>query len=143
MDEDKQDRKVRVIDRRWFNAEGEPRGTDPGLASGVPPKATDQPAPPERPSAPRDDKGTTLEGSSEHRGEAGFVDLVDFFAQQALAFLSGEVPGRPRDPDTARYLIDLLGVVQEKSVGQLTTEEHRYLEDVLFQLRSLFVASVR
>ncbi len=140
MDEDKQHRKVRIIDRRWLDAEGEPREAEPSSAQGVAPTATEQPAPSE---GPRVELGAAPEGPADRNGQVGFVDLVDFFAQQALTFLAGDVPGRSRDPETARYLIDLLGVVQAKSVGQLTTEEHRYLEDVLFQLRSLFVASVR
>lgn len=143
MDEEKQDRKVRVIDRRWLNAAGEPREAEPSSPRGVPPETTGQPAPPGQPNGLRTEEHPPQEAPGERHGQVCFVDLVDFLAQQGLAFLAGDVPGRSRDPETARYLIDLLGVVQAKSAGQLTTEEHRYLEDVLFQLRSLFVASVR
>ena len=73
----------------------------------------------------------------------GIGDIVDLLAQQAMAFLSGQVPGRGRDPATARYFIDLLGVLKEKTAGRLTLEETNFLDDVLYQLRSLFVAATR
>ncbi|MCX7894539.1 MAG: DUF1844 domain-containing protein [Thermoanaerobaculum sp.] len=143
-DEAKTPKTVKVIDRRWFTPDGELRQDLP-------------PAPPPTPAAPQPSPQPqgTASGQQETR-ESGkgrgtvhvpnrlsFFDLVDFFAQQALALLSGQIPGRGRDPDTARYFIDLLGVVQEKSTGQLTPEEARYLDDVLFQLRALYVQSGR
>ena len=73
----------------------------------------------------------------------GVSDIVDLLAQQAAAFLSGQVPGRGRDPATARYFIDLLGVLKAKTAGRLTLEETNFLDDVLYQLRSLFVAATR
>jgi hypothetical protein len=86
---------------------------------------------------------TSTAAPGEPSPEVGFLDLVDFLAQQAVALLSGQIPGRGRDPGMARFFIDLLGVVQEKTSGQLAPEETRYLEDVLYQLRSLFVAAIR
>lgn len=130
--------KVRVVDRRRFTADGE----------AIEPEAT---PPPEPPSPRADDHANAPPPAAEpaeqeppHQPAAvGFLDLVDFFAQQAEALLSGQIPGRGRDPQTARFFIDLLAVVQDKTAGQLSSEEARYLEDVLFQLRSLFVAATR
>ena len=153
MADEIKDDKVRVVDRRWFTAEGEPRDDAPAAPAEAapssphdtpPPEAASAPPPP-APSAGPEARGAhppTI-GADEPPSEVGFLDLVDFLAQQALALLSGQIPGRGRDPAMARFFIDLLGVVQEKTSGQLAPEETRYLEDVLFQLRSLFVAATR
>ncbi len=133
---DEKEERVKVVDRRRFTVDGDvidPAAAAPGPAAATaaerpaaPPRAAEEPPAPAPPPP-----------------AIGFLDLVDFLAQQAVALLSGQVPGRGRDPQTARFFIDLLGVVQEKSAGQLTGEEARYLEDVLYQLRSLFVAATR
>jgi len=133
--DEKKDDKVRVVDRRWFKADGELKDSAPPEPTAPPPQSS--PAP-----EPKDPQGMT--GSTDQLpSKVGFLDLVDFLAQQAVALLSGQVPGRGRDPGTARFFIDLLGVVQEKTAGQLAPEENRYLEDILYQLRSLFVAATR
>ena len=138
MADERKDDKVRVVDRRWFDEHGE-------LKDPKPPESVIPPPPP--PTAPPVPEPTEPQGAVPDTGQlppkAGFPDLVDFLAQQAVALLSGQVPGRGRDPSTARFFIDLLGVVQEKTAGQLAPEENRYLEDILYQLRSLFVAATR
>jgi hypothetical protein len=140
--EEKPKKPVKVIDRRWFTKEGELRDDLPEIP----------PPPPEPPKAQESTQSTSPSPTQETDKARGavhfpnrltFFDLVDFFAQQALALLSGKVPGRGRDAETARYFIDLLGVVQEKTAGQLTPEEARYVDDVLFQLRALYVQASR
>jgi hypothetical protein len=133
--DEKNDDKVRVVDRRWFSADGE-------LKNPAPPEPTAPPPPSPPAPAPTDSQGTP-DSPDQPPSKVGFLDLVDFLAQQAVALLSGQVPGRGRDPGAARFFIDLLGVVQEKTAGQLAPEENRYLEDILYQLRSLFVAATR
>lgn len=127
--------KMKVVDRRRFTVGGEE--IEPAATAGPAPAAEEPPAisPPhaaEKPPEPASPPPAI-----------GFLDLVDFLAQQAAALLSGQIPGRGRDPQTARFFIDLLAVVQEKTAGQLSGEEARYIEDVLYQLRSLFVAATR
>lgn len=154
--------KVRVIDRRRFTAEGEMRAPESVPAAEPRPEATRPvaaaPAEPE-PAPEREHAHTAAEPQptfdqalgSEAEPVApgalpsgpGIGDIVDLLAQQAMAFLSGQVPGRGRDPATARYFIDLLGVLKEKTAGRLTLEETNFLDDVLYQLRSLFVAATR
>ena len=135
MADEKKEDKVRVVDRRWFSADGELK--DPATPEPTAPRPPSPPGP-----APTDSQGTPAD-PEQPPSKVGFLDLVDFLAQQAVALLSGQVPGRGRDPGTARFFIDLLGVVQEKTAGQLAPEENRYLEDILYQLRSLFVAATR
>lgn len=135
---DESEGRVKVVDRRWFTAAGELKDAGTPEQPSTPPPPSDPPPAQARPPEP---------AAEENRGPApssvGLLDLVDFLAQQAAALLSGQVPGRGRDPETARFFIDLLGVVQDKTAGQVTTEEASYVEDVLYQLRSLFVAATR
>ena len=70
---------------------------------------------------------------------ASFLEIIQYFAIQAIQFL-GEMPlneaGERRVmPREAKHFIDLLGILQEKTRGNLTPEESRYLEDFLADLR--------
>lgn len=73
-----------------------------------------------------------------------FAAFVVSLAQSALMHL-GEVnnpgTGKPQ-PDLllARNTIDLLGMLEQKTKGNLDEEETKLLETILFDLRSKFVA---
>ena len=47
-----------------------------------------------------------------------------------------------RDLDLAQETIDLLALLQEKTRGNLTTEEDRFLGALLYDLRLRFVQSM-
>lgn len=73
-----------------------------------------------------------------------FSAFIVSLAQSALMHL-GDTP----DPDTgrsaphlglARNTIDLLGLMQEKTKGNLDEEEQKLLESLLYDLRTRFVA---
>jgi len=69
--------------------------------------------------------------------------LVSSLSMQALMAL-GEIPhpetGQPElHPEEAKSLIDILGMLEEKTRGNLTPEETRLLGDTLYQLRLRFV----
>lgn len=56
----------------------------------------------------------------------------------------GEEKDRPQpNLPLARHSIDLLGVLQEKTRGNLTLEEQRYLENSLTELRFRFVQAAQ
>jgi len=74
-----------------------------------------------------------------------FSTLVVSLSQTALVHL-GEAPHPetgdkhpPRDLPLARQTIDLLGILQEKTKGNLTGDEERLLDQVLYDLRLRFV----
>jgi hypothetical protein len=74
-----------------------------------------------------------------------FSTLVLSLSQTALVHL-GEAsdPSEPgagehADLGLARQTIDLLGVLQEKTKGNLTGEEERLLDQLLYDLRMKFV----
>lgn len=75
---------------------------------------------------------------------ASFSFLVASLATQAMAAL-GAIPGDDGQPmeinlDYAKHFIDLLGVLEEKTKGNLTDEEKKSLGDALHQMRMLFVS---
>lgn len=75
---------------------------------------------------------------------ASFEFLVSGMATQAVAAM-GQLPGDDDKPlpvrlDYARHYIDLLGVIESKTAGNLTDSEQKFLQNTLHQLRMLFVA---
>ena len=86
-------------------------------------------------------------GGPESMPPADFRSLVGVLASQALSGL-----GMYGDPDTkrivvdlpaSRFAIDLLGVLEEKTKGNLGAEEATELKEVLAELRARFVHFAR
>ncbi len=73
--------------------------------------------------------------------EASFLMLVASLSAQAghhLGMGPGEVEGK-LDLPIAKYTIDLLNILADKTEGNLTEEEKGYLDSQLFGLRMRFV----
>lgn len=75
--------------------------------------------------------------------EASFLELVQPLEIQALQFL-GEVPmtrgGERRTmPKWAKHVIDLLGILEDRTRGNLADDEKKYLETVLHELRMRYL----
>jgi hypothetical protein len=75
--------------------------------------------------------------------EASFATIVQSHMTQAMFYL-GElaVPGQPPvlNLDMAKHHLDLLRVLEEKTVNNLTEDEQRLLDHALYDLRTRFVA---
>lgn len=76
--------------------------------------------------------------------EASFELLVTTFVTEAMVALgqfphpgTGEIEA---DPEHAKFAIDMLEVIAEKTKGNLSPGEAQGLEDILHQLRMAFVA---
>ena len=79
--------------------------------------------------------------------EASFLGLVVELALRVL-FALGEMPNpltgtQEVDLPAARYTIDLLGVLEEKTSGNLSSEESAALVELLARLRMTYVHHVR
>lgn len=78
--------------------------------------------------------------------EASLAGLVQTLMTQALFYL-GELGTRSGqtvvDLDMAKLQIDLLGVLEEKTKGNLTEEEKQLLDTALYEVRMRFVAVAR
>jgi len=125
----------KVVDRRTFTSEGErvagqaERGQEPEPRSQVQQDAS--------PSAVLESEPTLSEDS------ARFATLVSYLSTTAM-FQLGLLPGPggeylPPDLANGRRTIDLLEVLQEKTHGNLSEEEAKLLDEVLYELRMSFV----
>lgn len=77
------------------------------------------------------------------QGPATFDDLIKMLASQALLYL-GAIPDPESGkailaPDAAKMNIDMLGILQEKTKGNLTDEEQKMLDSFVSELRMQFV----
>ena len=153
---------IKVTDKRMFTADGELREEyrDLAEAAAAPagldeaPAGEPEPAPVrESPIAATPDQPPAGEPESPPRlalphlgpGAAGtpqFFDLVAALAEPASLYLGdvtlpdGQVA---EDLEMARFHIDLLGVLAEKTVARLNAEEARFLDEVLYRLRLRYV----
>ena len=75
--------------------------------------------------------------------EANFTSLIFSLSSSALVNL-GEVPDpntgkKQKDLQIAKHTIDIIAMLKEKTVGNLTEEEDKFLEAVLADIRWRFV----
>lgn len=74
---------------------------------------------------------------------ADFRTLVGMLASQALMYMGGVADPQTGkamfDPEASTHLIELLGVLEEKTKGNLTEEEGQELSGVVHELRQQFV----
>ena len=69
------------------------------------------------------------------------VTSIGMQAMMALGQIADPHSGKAiYHPDLARHHIDTLGILQEKTSGNLSREEDATLENLLFQLRQLYVS---
>jgi hypothetical protein len=128
----------KVADRRRF-AQG----------SGEPIEAADksEPAPEESASNPDSAAGEKPTAPSDNLAEINFSTFVISLSTQALMHL-GEIPSPltgkvERDFAVAKQMIDILGMLKDKSRGNLDEQEARLMEDVLYDLRMRYVEVIK
>jgi hypothetical protein len=86
---------------------------------------------------------------SQPRGlpEATFISLINMLAVEAAMHLGLiETPGEAApgiDLEAARHMIDMLGVLEQKTRGNLSPDEDKLLENILADLRMQYVALSR
>jgi hypothetical protein len=152
-DDNQEEVTFKVADRRKFNADG-------SLKEGVTlepekPRSAPKPAEPvsaasttdiEEPSMSDDAIGeeTEIPGADD---PASFVNFLSTLATNAAASL-GAVPHpatgkRSLDLDTGKYWLDILGMLRDKTKGNLHSQESRLLEGLLADLRMQYVQLVR
>ena len=75
---------------------------------------------------------------------ASFSDFLIWLATM-IAVQFGDLPhpetGQPLEPNlpAARHFIDIMGMLQEKTAGNLTPQEEKLIDDLLFELRKRFL----
>lgn len=152
--------KIKVTDRRLFDLDGELReeyaseDSEPSEPAPAPaevasqrrvaPTADSHAAAPEEPA---DERPTPEAGPSESwdvdpDGAAGFVDLVASLAEPIALFLGdAQLPGgeSAKDLGRARFYIDLLKVLRDKTKGNLSAQEDALLSDLIYRLQLRYV----
>ncbi len=123
------------------SAASRPSGKDAGPASGASGAAG---AKGERPAA-----GAPRSGPSgrEASGAVDFQSFVYFLYMSALHELGVPAepgaPARPADLERARFFVEVLQVIEEKTKGNLSPGETRLLEEALYNLRMQYVGVSR
>ena len=153
----------KVTDRRLFNADGSPRDLPPeekpeaqatvaeepaATAPAAEAQATPEPevaasAPEEAPTA---EDEFSEEDLAEAQNPASFMNFLMLLAQNAASALGMvEHPvthQRDVDIDSGKHWIEILGMLQKKTEGTLTSQEKRMLEGLLGDLRMQYVSLV-
>lgn len=117
------------VDESWKEqAEREKRVADAATPQGAP--------------APKGSTVGAREGSDE-LPEARLDLFIQGLAMEALIGL-GDIPHPTTRKQAinlphAKYLIDLLGVLEEKTKGNLSVDEERLFKDLLYQLRTRYL----
>jgi hypothetical protein len=131
-----------VSDRRHFTPEGEVRKSDadePPAAPGPAAEASTAAASPEAPvagPAAHDDEGA-------HRFPSDLLGLLISLGAQASMLLMGGPEGEAPDLEGARSLIELLGVLKEKTEGRRTPQEDQLIDGLLYELRMAYVQATK
>lgn len=105
-------------------------------------------APPPRAAGPQPSAPGREEPAPSRKAPSGeFGMFLSSLSMQAMMAL-GELPHpvtqeRQEDLEQARYLIDILGMLQAKTQGNLTAEEGQLLEGLLYELRMKYVSKTR
>lgn len=148
----------KVTDRRLFNADGSPRDLPPEekpepVSASQTTGAAEAPATPEpevsaspAEELPAAEDEFTEEDLADARDPASFMNFLMLLAQNAASALGMvEHPvthQREVDIDSGKHWIDILGMLQKKTDGNLTPQEKRMLEGLLADLRMQYVSLV-
>jgi len=158
MDEEQPN--FKVTDRRLFNADGSPRDLPPekkpepqvavaaeaaAAAKPAESQAKTEPAMPAEASAEPEEEFTEAE-LADARDPASFVAFIMSIASNAASALGMmEHPvthQREVDVELGKHWIDVLGMLQKKTAGNVTPQEKRMLEGLLADLRMQYVSLV-
>src|SRR5689334_1693490 len=144
----------KVADRRKFNADGSSREgvtleQEPAREE---PAAKPEPAEPvesipetESPAeADEIDEDVDIPGADDPASFVNFLSTLATNAAAALGAMQHPATGkRTLDLDTGKYWLDVIGMLREKTNGNLHKEEARLLDGLLADLRMQYVQLVR
>ena len=157
----------KVTDRRPFNPDGSPRDLPPeerpepkpepvtaapeapvaeAAETGAAAKLAEEPTPPPDAVTNELEEEFTEEELADARDPAGFLSFIMSIASNAASALGMmEHPvthQREVDVELGKHWIDVLGMLQKKTQGNLTSKEQQMLEGLLADLRMQYVSLV-
>lgn len=137
-DQHEGERGFKVTDRRRFSESGSPRADDEPTESTAAPSPSAS-SPPEPPPSQVDEGPEAM--------EVNFLSFVLGLGTQALLHLGdmeNPISHRvERDLEAAKQVIDLLGILREKTRNNLEPAEEAMLDSTLYDLRMRYVELVR
>ncbi len=165
-DNEEEEVHFKVADRRKFNADGSLRDgvtLEPAKSEAKAEPAPEPPQPPAQSAPQRQPKAQDIDDgfdedvpyADESDGEeipgahdpASFVNFLSMLATNAATAL-GAVPNpatgqRHLDLETGKYWLDTIGMIREKTNGNLHPKEARLIDGLLGDLRMQYVQLVR
>ena len=131
MTKEQEEQEFKVTDRRGFQADPVPAASE-AAANAVKTESTPEAATP------------PTEESEESRPPIDFPSYLLSYYTQGLV-LMGEVPNpytnkKEEDLGSAQNIIDILTMLEQKTKGNLSSDEGNLLESVLYELRMKFMA---
>jgi hypothetical protein len=134
MTKEQEEQAFRVTDKRGFCEENEP----------IIPEASEktEAIPASQPSSKIEERPPEQDGSS--RPPIDFPSYILSYYTQGMVLL-GEVPNpytnkKEEDIESARHMIDILSMIEQKTKGNLSKEEQQLLESVIYELRIKYMA---
>jgi uncharacterized protein DUF1844 len=131
-----EDKGFEINDRRKASAGDAAAGDVPGSASGME-------TPGETPYEGMKETHDTGHGESDEFPAVDFVSFIGSLAASALMNMgekfSPDQPDDMRNLEAARQMIDLLDLLKEKTRGNLTDDESKMMENLLYNLKMRFV----
>lgn len=146
----------KVTDRRLFNADGTPRETLPEERPEPTPTAATAPEPAaatteeqKMPASPTEsaaqtaaeDEGEEIPGADDPASFANFLMSIASNAAATLGMMEHPVTRkREVDLELSKHWIDVLGMLEQKTRGNLSAQEKKLLEGLLADLRMQYVS---
>lgn len=139
-EEENETSQFKIVDRRQFTSEGKIRQeseTEPEPDEAPPPQAEDPPPQVQEEKPPETAEQDTQEGMN-------FSSFLLSLATTGMVHL-GEIPEpttgqKLENLEAASQMIDILGILKEKTEGNLLSEESQLLESLLYELRMKFLS---
>jgi len=148
----------KVTDRRLFNADGSPRDLPPEekpepqvavaaeaavAAKPAESRAKTETATANEATAEPEEEFTDLEEARDPASFVAFIMSIASNAASALGMMEHPVTHqREVDVELGKHWIDVLGMLQKKTAGNVTPQEKRMLEGLLADLRMQYVSLV-
>ncbi len=110
------------------------------------PEVAPQPEPPRPAPEPGPSARLEMPELPPELGGPSFYDLVAMLAEPVPVYLGDAVLPDGQEAtnlETARFYIDLLDVLRQKTAANLTAQESDFLEDLLYRMRVRYVQKTR
>lgn len=139
MDDEKQEKGFVIKDRRRFDDSGEAR-PEPPKEEASRPQEPNAEAKEAEPRAGKPGKPAEEEASFPDLNFSTFVFSLGTSAMYHFGDFPDPVTKKAeRNLEAAKQTIDILGILQDKTKGNLSEDEERLLESLLYELRMRYV----